>query len=119
MIGKPLIWLCSQCPVLSRPLLRAYLAYIGYVPRRAEWLVGALKLALVPSDSVRTIPIGDGIQLEIDLASAMGRDLYYHGGHERDMQTFLRSWLAPGMIFFDVGANIGELALVASTLVGD
>lgn len=43
---------------------------------------------------------------------------YWTGQHEREVQGLLTRLLEPGMVFWDVGAHIGFLSLLASRLVG-
>ena len=47
-----------------------------------------------------------------------GALIYYQGCSEPETTRFLQRFLKPGMIFFDIGAHIGEYALVASLRVG-
>jgi FkbM family methyltransferase len=42
---------------------------------------------------------------------------FWTGNHERSVQQVLCEMLKPGMIFWDVGANIGFFSLIASRLV--
>jgi len=44
--------------------------------------------------------------------------LYFAGGGEQAVQTALQKHLRPGMVFFDIGANIGFFSLLAARLVG-
>ena len=49
---------------------------------------------------------------------AAGALIYYLGNSEPESARFLRRILKPGMVFFDIGAHIGEYTLIASRLVG-
>ena len=40
------------------------------------------------------------------------------GNHETEVQQFLGSVLRPGMVYYDVGANVGFFAIIAARLVG-
>lgn len=117
MLGDGLIALCRRLAPVARPLLRQYLLRVGYVPERARWVVDRLERELTPERSTRVVGVGKGVRLEVDLASAMGRAVYYHGSHEPELVAFLRATLRPGMNVLDVGANIGEVALLAAKLV--
>jgi FkbM family methyltransferase len=44
---------------------------------------------------------------------------YFDGGGELEVQAVLQERLKPGMIFYDVGANIGFFSLLAARLVGN
>jgi FkbM family methyltransferase len=41
------------------------------------------------------------------------------GTYEQDGQSAIAGLLRPGMVFYDVGAHVGEYALLGSSLVGD
>jgi FkbM family methyltransferase len=49
---------------------------------------------------------------------AVGNLIYCMGNSEPESADFVSGFLKPGMIFFDVGANIGEYTLIASRGVG-
>lgn len=46
-----------------------------------------------------------------------GRD-YFRGDVEPEVQSVLQKHLRPGMVFYDIGANIGFFSLLAARLVG-
>ncbi len=50
--------------------------------------------------------------------SGPGALLYYLGSSEPETAQFLVEFLRPGMVFWDVGAHIGEFSLLASQRVG-
>jgi FkbM family methyltransferase len=57
--------------------------------------------------------------LHVDLRDAgVGRPLFVRGAYEPLETTFLRNLLKPGMVFVDIGANIGYFTLVAARRVG-
>jgi len=43
---------------------------------------------------------------------------YFEGGGEPEVQAALRRYLRPGMIFYDIGSNIGFFSLLAARIVG-
>jgi len=49
---------------------------------------------------------------------AAGALIYYLGSSEPESAAFITRFLKPGMIFFDVGAHIGEYSLLAASCVG-
>jgi len=55
--------------------------------------------------------------VEVTLPSDFGRCLWVGGCFEPNETAFLASVLRPGMIFVDVGANIGLYTLLAAHLV--
>ncbi len=47
-----------------------------------------------------------------------GALIYYMGYSEPETAAFVRNFLKPGMVFWDVGAHIGEYSLLAARQVG-
>ena len=58
--------------------------------------------------------VGDGLVVGTSYSSAD----YADGTNELPVQEVVRDSLAPGGVFYDVGANVGFFALVAARLVG-
>lgn len=59
----------------------------------------------------------NGLLLELDLSDHIQRSIYF--GIYEPMEThWVKKCVKPGMVFVDVGANIGYFTLLASTLVG-
>lgn len=50
--------------------------------------------------------------------TAVGHGIRTHGSYEDHMTTAIKETLKPGMVFVDVGANIGYFSLLAAQLVG-
>jgi FkbM family methyltransferase len=44
---------------------------------------------------------------------------YFEGAGEPEVQNALQRYLHPGMIFYDIGANIGFFSLLAARIVGE
>ncbi len=61
---------------------------------------------------------GAGKGLWLKLNPRTGRD-HYEGTVELPVQQVLSEHLRPGMVFYDIGANIGFFTLIAARLVGD
>lgn len=66
------------------------------------------------------------LQVQHGLAEGLWLDLnprtdnhYYMGGAEQALQEALRDQLQPGMVVYDVGANVGFFTLLMQRLVGD
>jgi FkbM family methyltransferase len=59
-----------------------------------------------------------GYSVALDTSETIQRGIYC-GTYDREETKWLKDILKPGMIFVDVGANIGHYSLIASTLVGD
>lgn len=65
---------------------------------------------------VMVIEQGAGAGLKIDLTGAVLR--YGLGLAEEAVQDALRTHVRPGSVFYDVGANVGFLSLIAARLTG-
>jgi FkbM family methyltransferase len=75
---------------------------------------------LVPRDTLVWMQVRHGPAggLWLHLNPRTGRN-YFDGGGEPEVQAALQEHLRPGMIFYDVGANIGFFSLLAARLVGE
>jgi FkbM family methyltransferase len=71
------------------------------------------------ADAAVAISDFDGtLRLQLDLSEHMQRRIFWMGYYSRDVVATLKALLRPGMQFIDIGANIGEISLVAGKLVG-
>lgn len=57
------------------------------------------------------------LQLRLRLSEHMQRRIFWMGYYSTDVVVALKQVLKPGMVVLDVGANIGEITLVAANLV--
>jgi FkbM family methyltransferase len=82
-------------------------------------LIHTLSHRLVPGDEKvwSRIEAGPGKGLWVELNPRTGRD-YLRGEVETVIQGILAERLRPGMVFYDLGANIGLFSLIAARLVG-
>lgn len=58
------------------------------------------------------------VRMAVDLGEHMGSQIFWFGYYARDVLFALRGRIRPGMVFLDVGANIGEVSLFAAKRVG-
>ncbi|CAN5668279.1 hypothetical protein BH18ACT13_BH18ACT13_01700 [soil metagenome] len=58
-----------------------------------------------------------GVTYRLNLRDNVQRDLYYLGGYEQALLSFLADEVRPGDVFVDVGAHIGTIALPMARLV--
>ncbi len=58
------------------------------------------------------------LKVRVYPTDVIGRDIYIYGIFEEKECRFVKNFLKPGMIFFDVGANLGQYSLLASRQVG-
>ena len=74
----------------------------------------------MPRDSLAWVQVqrgaAKGIWLHLNPRTGSG---YFNGDVEPEVQEVLQKYLRPGMIFYDVGANIGFFSLLAARLVGE
>lgn len=111
-------------PALKQLLLRGARHIPTDVLRRfGRWMLGGRRrrmardhLFRMLGDAPRTIDRGVGAGIRISAsASNLG---YAMGVSEPAVQEELQRALRPGMVFYDVGANVGFLTLIAARLVG-
>jgi len=78
------------------------------------------KLLMPAPSGPLVVATTSGCSLLVDplLNGGLEREVYYQGTYEAGTLFVLSNVLRPGDIFFDVGANIGLVSLVASELVG-
>src|SRR5205823_143519 len=62
--------------------------------------------------------LANGMDIEIDALDTIGKHILKTGCYEHDTFHFLCRILRPGMVFLDIGANIGQYTLLASQRVG-
>ena len=68
-----------------------------------------------------TVEIDDfdgNVRMAVDLGEHMGSQIFWFGYYARDVLFALRDKIHPGMVFLDLGANIGEVSLFAAKRVG-
>lgn len=109
--GTRLIRLIDRLPA---PIARRFRAE----SRLAKMLRPFINRIAPPGESVVSIRSGpgEGLKLPVRLKS---EKYYWTGAHEPHVQRALESLLAPGMIFWDVGAHIGFVTVMAARMVGE
>jgi FkbM family methyltransferase len=60
----------------------------------------------------------DGLKVRLYPEDIIGRDIFIHGRFEPKETRFVAGFLKPGMIFFDIGANLGQYTLLGAQRVG-
>lgn len=73
----------------------------------------------MPRDSLTWVQVqrGPAQGLWLHLNPRTGRG-YFEGSGELEVQNVMQQYLRPGMIFYDIGANIGFFSLLAARIVG-
>lgn len=100
--------------VLSHLLLRARpLIDLASLPGSSRLIQRALHGATGELE----VSLRSGVRLRLDLADRIERLMAFRA-YERDVLTFLRHELRPGMVVLDVGAHVGYHAIHAAIAVG-
>ncbi len=84
------------------------------VPVRGK---GRLFDRFVPREGTRTVRICGDRSMTLDLGNAIQRMIYL-GAFSPHIAQVVRSLLAPGGTFLDIGANVGYFSVIASDRVG-
>lgn len=71
------------------------------------------------SDRPWTLTLDGDLRVKAPIISTPGTAIFYLGASEPRTLQLVKSLLRPGMVVADIGAHIGEYALVASRAVGD
>ena len=100
-----------------RPVYSLVLRYLRYAP--GSWLKEYLRDGVVGHTARPVLYTNnDGIHFELDVHDLIQRSIYCYNYYEIEDVRAFRWLIKPGAIVFDVGANIGQYALLASKLVG-
>jgi FkbM family methyltransferase len=115
-----ILHLAKRFPAPFRALLT--LSLKGYLPISLydHWISAILEKDLWPPTSWigRTVHLVNGMHIEVDPRDYVGRSIMDNGCFETETVHFVQRFLKPGMVFLDIGANIGQYSLLASELVG-
>lgn len=105
-----------------RSLLAAGFRQVFRVPALRGTYFGFYQRLFAPRrlfDGVRkTVAYRGGLRLHLQLEDWIQQNLYFLGSYEERGLRFLESYLRPGDVFIDVGANIGLYTLAAAQRVG-
>lgn len=83
-------------------------------------LLHGIAALLVPRGTLVWARIEDGPARDFwILLDVRGGSDFVSGNREPKVQRVLDHWLAPGKVFYDIGANAGYFCLTASKLVGE
>ena len=92
-------------PDVKQNLLKALL-------KRLWW-----RIYWIATNKPYIIPFADNLKISVPKTGSASL-IYYQGYSELETADFLRHFLRPGMVMFDVGAHIGEYTLLAAKIVG-
>lgn len=111
----------SKMDRLTNAMIRAVPVSLIQFVSRNQWRVPALRWLFAwgaswvkHQDGVILHGTGQGLRFN----AASSHSGFILGNHETEVQQFLASVLRPGMVYYDVGANVGFFAMIAARLVG-
>ncbi len=104
------------------PLLGA----LGFLSRRTPYFRGKWRVTgfiferwLLRVRKQQVIRLARGMRINCKLWDEVQNAIWWNGpNYERKESKFIRRYLKPGMIFFDVGSNVGYYTLLAAPIVG-
>ena len=67
---------------------------------------------------IRVNDFDTNLTIDLSLSECMQRRIFWMGYYNLDIVPYLQKTLKKGMTFIDIGANIGELSMVAAKCVG-
>jgi FkbM family methyltransferase len=103
-------------PLLNR-LVRVYLRRFP-VTEGKSLLLRTTKAWIRPRDAIQVSPTKYAFSLRLNLDNPEHERIYFYGEHdERYEIALLRKLLAPGMVCWDIGANIGFFTCLFSSMV--
>lgn len=86
---------------------------------RLPWVRSIFRRAFRRATTETRITDFDGdLVIDLRLSEHMQRRIFWMDYYNQDIIALLKNILRPGMVLIDVGANIGEITLVAAKLVG-
>jgi len=103
---------------LSDRLLRGYIRYSPLrIGKQRVWRLYDDRFSWRSAPRIATTPFG--FSVHVQLPDQIQKVIWLTGRWEPSITAFVRSTLAPGDTFIDVGANIGYYSLLASRMVGE
>ncbi len=71
------------------------------------------------ASGIEAIRLTNGTSMTLDLSDEIDNNIWWLGlGYEAGPTRFLRGFLKSGMVFWDVGANVGYYTLLVASLIG-
>ena len=120
LLLKPLAWLVKAA---IRKVIAFRLRYLPLSLGQAEqWANVLRRWPAVFTDQFapkRRTSVPPGVLMDVGIVDAIERRLLTVGIWEPAVGAILRTYLRPRCTYFDVGANIGYFAMMASKLVGN
>jgi FkbM family methyltransferase len=108
LLTKGVLWLWSRVHISVSRLTKRY---------QIPWLFTELGNAVGYRVPVMTT-LANGMKVIVPWNDDGGQAIYNGGYYEPTTVNLIEKLLKPGMVFFDIGANIGQYSLVASDRIG-
>jgi FkbM family methyltransferase len=87
----------------------------GWIQKIAE----KINVGLMSAGSGHVVVVErQGVTYELDLSQLIDARIYYEGEFEPETAELFRRLVRPGMVVFDIGANVGAHALPLAKMVG-
>lgn len=110
-----------RVPALSKLALWAWvrltLTRARYFSGEDHWFMQHMAVMLAYRVPIWT-RLPNGLKIRVAGNDMIGRRIYEHGYYEPEMVQLIEQLLEDGMVFFDVGAHVGQYTLVASQCTG-
>lgn len=112
----------EHAPRQVGPLLGA----LGFLSRRTPYFRGKWRVTgfiferwLLRTRKQQVVKLARGMRINCKLWDEVQNAIWWNGAnYERKESKFIRRYLKPGMVFFDVGSNVGYYTLLAAPIVG-
>jgi len=102
---------------LFPPLTKVGLRIASRVFRHPHWTIARIATELDCRIKVKA-KLGNGMKLDVFWADVVGTGILVNSYHEPATVLVVQNLLTPGMVFYDVGAQVGQYTLLAAELVG-
>lgn len=99
-------------------VLRRFTQVLAAAPWGERWLRLARRVLPRSSERILVEDFDGDLAITLDLNEHMQSVIFWGGIYSRDLARLLNRLLRPGMTFVDVGANVGEITLLAAKRVG-
>lgn len=118
----------THSPTTSAPPRRVgpLLGALGFLSRKTPYFRGKWRVTgfiferwLLRSRKQQIVKLAKGMSINCKLWDEVQNAIWWNGpSYELKESRFLRRYLQPGMVFFDVGSNVGYYTLLAAPIVG-
>lgn len=119
--SRTVFWMAGKVPALAKIgiwlWVRLFVIWHGTAQEENHWALRELSDFLSYRVPVNARLI-NGMAIRVPWNDVCGRAIFRSGCYEPETLNVVERLLMPGMVFFDVGAQVGQYTLIASKLVG-